>query len=230
MSSRNTISKRLLILFFIISCSVFVGCNNIFLEKREAPKDLKIFSITSDSAEISWSSINKASLYDVMWKIKGDNKWAGSMCVETNHCQLNNLLYNQEYVVKVAALYKYKSDNYLMSDYISSEFKTLEDIPLEGELARPNNFKASFNKEKTAITISWDAVEGASYYDINIREDKLNFYEPGLNILKTVPAEKTEFVYTGALPKNKKIIIKVAARNSDFSNNCRWSWEITLDN
>ena len=228
MNIKNNTYKKINILFSTFICSLFLSCGTVFLDELEVPKNVKISSIASDSAVVSWSPVSKAKYYDVMWKLKESNDWTGSKLVEENQCQLEELLYNQEYDVKVAGMFEYKSGQYLMSDYTSNSFRTLPDVPPEGELGRPNNVKARFNEDKSAIIIIWDSVEGASYYDINLKEDKVIYYSPGLNILKTISAEKTELVYTGTIPKNK-IIIKVAARDSDFSDTCRWSYEVYLD-
>ena len=230
MSLKISIYKKIYILFSIVCsiCSLFLSCESQFLGGLEMPKGIIVSSITSEAAVIFWSPVNKAKYYDVMWKLKESDDWTGSKLVEENHCQLEDLLYNQEYDVKVGSMYEYKSGEYLMSDYASSSFKTLPDVPAEGELARPNNVKARYNEDKSAIIISWDSVEGESYYDINLREDKMIYYSSGLNVLKTVAAEKTELIYDGRIPDNK-IIIKVAARDSDFSDTCRWSYEVYLD-
>jgi hypothetical protein len=228
MSLKINIYKKTFTVFFIIICFLFLSCTNVYFGNLEVPENVKVTSITCDSAVVGWKSVRKAKYYDVTWQIKGSKYVAGSMIVEDIHCQLEDLVYCQEYIVKVAALFENRTGNLFMSDYVTTSFTTLEDVPPEGELARPNNVVAKYNKDESTITISWDAVKDAAYYDINIKDENPYYYGPGLNIVKIVPAEKTEFVYKDSIPTNK-MIIKVAARNSDFSDTCRWSYEVSLE-
>lgn len=225
MNLKMSINKKNPTVFIIIVCFLFLSCTNIYFGELEVPEGVQVTSITSDSAVVSWKSVGKAKYYDVTWKIKGSESWAGSILVEDIHYQIEELVYNQEYIVKVAALFENKTGNLFMSEYVTTSFTTLEDVPPEGELARPNNVVAKYNKDESTITISWDAVKDAAYYDINIKDENPYYYGPGLDIVKIVPAEKTEFVYKDSIPTNK-MVIKVAARNSDFSDACRWSYEV----
>ena len=105
----------------------------------------------------------------------------------------------------------------------------LKDIPSAGELARPSNVNAQFDKAKTTVKISWDAVEGASYYDVSLEgHDSYDSYWTIFKVIKTVPATQTECVYAEAVA-GPYIYIKVAARDSDFSDSCRWSKDFVLE-
>ena len=207
---------------------LFLSCMNFgFGFALDTPANIKVTNITSDSAFVSWSSVRKADFYEVMWQIKGEVGWSYER-VQTNCIQLKDLWDSQDYVVQVCALQKEGSNLYTDSDYAKKAFKTLADIPPEGELARPANFKPVFNSDKSAITITWEAVQGAAYYDICFECE--TGYSPGtlLKVIKTVPASETQFVYNEALP-GRRIIIKIAARDEDFSNSCRWSKEVMLE-
>lgn len=234
MAFRKKIYNRFyLVILLIILSVVFTACGNILWGiNREAPRNLKVSSITSDSAVLSWNPVNKASQYEIRWKTENDGNYWKSDIVNaesgTNIFKIDNLLYEREYKVQIAAMFDTGNNQYVMSDYASTSFKTLKDIPPSGELARPGNVKARFNQDKSAITINWDAVEGAAYYDINIKTDELYFHAPRLNVLKTAAAPKTECIYSGYLPESR-IVVKVAARNSDFSDSCRWSYEVELE-
>ena len=234
MAFRKNIIGRFCLLILLTALSVFfTACGNILWGiNREAPKNLKVSSITSDSAVLSWNPVNKASQYEIRWKTENDGNYWKSDIVNaesgTNIFKIDNLLYEREYKVQIAAMFETGNNQYVMSDYASTSFKTLKDIPPSGELARPGNIQASFNQDKSAITINWDAVEGAAYYDVNIQTDELYFHAPRLNVLKTAAAPKTECIYSGYLPESR-IVVKVAARNSDFSDSCRWSYEVELE-
>ncbi|MCR5766178.1 MAG: fibronectin type III domain-containing protein [Treponema sp.] len=233
MAFRKNIIGRFCLLILLTALSVFfAACSNILWGiNREAPKNLRVSSITADSAVLSWNPVNKASKYEIMWRTDNDgNYWKSDIInaeAGTNSFTIDNLLYEREYKVQIAAMFEKGNNQYVMSDYATISFKTLKDIPPSGELARPGNVKASFNQDKTAISISWDGVEAAVYYDVNLKSDELYFHAPRLNVLNTVAAPKTEYIYSGFLPESR-IVIKVAARNSDFSDSCRWSYEVEV--
>lgn len=230
MTLRKNISGRFYFVILLIAVSVFfTACDTFFLGiSKEAPSNLRVSSISPESAVILWNPVNKASKYEVNWKTKEEEYWQMDIVsAEANSFKIENLLNEREYMVKIAAMFDIKNNQYVLSDYSSTSFKTLKDIPPSGELAKPGNVKASFNKDKSAIIISWNAVEGAAYYDINLKSDELYFHAPRLNVLNTVAASKTEYIYSGFLPESR-IVIKVAARNSDFSDSCRWSYEVEI--
>lgn len=229
---KNIIGRFCLLILLTVLSVFFAACGNILWGiNREAPKNLRVSSITADSAVLSWNPVNKASKYEIMWKTDNDgNYWKSDIInaeVGTNSFTIDNLLYEREYKVQIAAMFEKGNNQYVMSDYATISFKTLKDIPPSGELARPGNIQANFNQAKTSISISWDGVEGAAYYDVNLKSDELYFHAPRLNVLNTVAAPKTECIYSGFLPESR-IVIKVAARNSDFSDSCRWSYEVEV--
>jgi hypothetical protein len=229
---KNTIVRFSFLILLTTLSVFFTACGNILWGiNREAPKNLRVSSITADSAVLSWNPVNKASKYEIMWKTDNDgNYWKSDIInaeAGTNSFTIDNLLYEREYKVQIAAMFEKGNNQFVMSDYATTSFKTLKDIPPSGELARPGNVKASYNQDKSAINISWDGVESAAYYDVNLKSDELYFHAPRLNVLNTVAAPKTECIYSGFLPKSR-IVIKVAARNSDFSDSCRWSYEVEV--
>lgn len=186
----------------------------------DSPKNIKVSDVTSDSALVTWSPVKHAESYEVMWTIKGYEAW-NYKTVKGNGIKLEDLTFDQDYTVQVCA------NAPTFSEYNKTEFTTLMDETPDGEFARPTNIKASFNKDKSSISVTWDAVEGASYYDINF--DFGESYSPvKYRIPKTVPSSQTEFTYTGTI-YGSYVNISVAARNSDFSDSCRWSREIRLN-
>ena len=229
---KNIIGRFCLLILLTVLSVFFAACGNILWGiNREAPKNLRVSSITADSAVLSWDEVNKASQYEIKWQTGIDGSNAHSYIVNAesgiNSFTIDNLIYEREYKVQIAAMFETGNNQYVMSDYATTSFKTLKDIPPSGELARPGNVKASYNQDKSAINISWDGVEAAAYYDVNLKSDELYFHAPRLNLLNTVVAPKTEYIYSGFLPESR-IVIKVAARNSDFSDSCRWSYEVEV--
>ena len=217
-----TFSIAIVSLFFL-SCDFIPG----FASRLDTPQKLEVSSVTSESAVVFWSAVKNAVYYDVMWQRKNEEVWQNEITTSTS-IQLNDLYYSQEYTVQVAAMPENDSQKYVISEYAKTNFSTLEDIPPQGQLARPNNIQAVFNEDESAITISWDAVTEAVYYDIDI--ESYETYMPGVvfKTRKTVTASKTQLIYTDKM-LGTSIIIKVAARNSDFSDSCRWSKEVCLD-
>ncbi len=219
------IKSRLFLLCAILSSFLFLGCIFGIKTILDSPANIKVSDITSDSALVSWPSVKHAQSYEVMWAIKGDETWNFETVNKTS-IKLEGLSFDQDYTVQVCANPSEGSAIYTYSDYKKIDFKTLMDDTPEGEFARPANFSASFNEDKTAITVSWNAVEGASYYDISF--DFYEAYSPvNYNIVKTVAAGQKDFTYTGTM-YGKFVNISVAARNSDFSDSCRWSRVIHL--
>ena len=221
MSTKIKLIKSQLFLFCaIMSSFLFLGC--IFGTKTmlDSPKNIKVSDVTSDSALVTWSPVKHAESYEVMWTIKGYEAW-NYKTVKENGIKLEDLTFDQDYTVQVCA------NAPTFSEYNKTEFTTLMDETPDGEFARPTNIKASFNKDQSSISVTWDAVEGASYYDINF--DFGESYLPvKYRIPKTVPSSQTELTYTGTI-YGSYVNISVAARNSDFSDTCRWSREIRLN-
>ena len=220
------IKSRIFLLCAILTSLLFLGCIFGGKTKLDSPINIKVSDITSDSALVTWSSVKNADSYEVMWTKKGYEVWDFAS-VKEKSLKLEGLNFDQDYTVQVCANPSEGSAFYTSSDYNKSDFKTLMDQTPEGEFTRPSNITASFNKDRSAITVSWDAVEGAFYYDINFEFGES--YSPvKYRIPKVVPASQTDFTYAGTLYGNY-VNISVAARNYDFSDSCRWSREVKLD-
>ena len=218
-----------ILIALLVFSNLFSACSNLAPKYQlDIPGNLEITSITSEGAKVSWSAVTNAGYYEVMWTIKGRNAWQ-SLDVETNTIALDELCFDEEYSVQVRALPAADSKSYTASEFAKKDFKTLIDQTPQGQLARPANVKALFNDKKTEISISWDAVEGAAYYDISI--ECYDDVSPAarLKLINMVPASQTKFVYTGPFP-GTKIFIKVAARDSNCADTCRWSREVLLEN
>ena len=217
----------------IISAILFAGCKNGGGEYKTlpVPSNLTVSDITADGAKLSWSKVDNAYCYYIMYCPEGYEIWTCTETFKTEYT-LNNLYNESEYTVLVQAVANRKSEVEISSDFAKKTFKTLADVVPENELARPKNVKGVFNDKKTALTVSWDAVENAVYYDIYLDytvkhrdtppDDDVLFYY-------TVPATQTSYTIENILEFNK-ISIKVAARNKDFSDSCRWSKDVYIKN
>lgn len=220
------IKSRLFLLCAILTSFLFLSCIFGIKITLDSPQNIKVSDVTSDSALVTWASVKHADSYEVMWTIRDNESW-NFATVNGTYIKLEALTFDQDYTVKVCAKASEYSAFYTSSDYNGKDFKTLMDEIPEGDFARPTNIQARFNEDKSAITVSWDAVEGAAYYDINFIF--LEGYSPEkYKIVKTVPASQREFIYTGTM-YGKAVNISIAARNFDFSDSCRWSREVLLE-
>ena len=218
-------NKWPVVLLAVISSVLFLSCVNILFYTLDEPRKLKVSSITSESALVTWAPVKKAGYYDVMWHMPDSDNWFYET-VTTNCITIKDLWYSQEYIVQVAAFPPDRtSKTYAQSEYVTVSFKTLDDVPPQGELARPGDLKAEFNSAHDAIIVSWGAVQGAVYYDICIEGSYGNTPKPEFRLVKTIPASQTKYSYTGPFG-GMDISFKIAARNSDLSDTCRWSREV----
>lgn len=189
----------------------------------DPPERVSVSDITYNSALVSWSPVKRAKLYLVCFGFKEELSLRSFEVTDTSFL-LEDLLFDENYIVEVYAF----SQNQILkefSGYASEvEFKTPLDPVPEGEYARPTNLNAVKNQNDSSITISWDSIDDASYYEIKFR---FICDEQTIVINKIIAADQCEYTYTDSLPGDS-IYINVAARNSNFSDTCRWSKTIRL--
>ena len=185
-----------------------------------------MFSITSNSAEVSWSPVADTYHYEVKYLPAGYDEWKTSY-TSKNSYTLYDLYPEHDYTIKVRACPPTDEESTASSDFAKKDFKTLIEVIPDGELDRVKNVKASINEAKTTVNISWDAVAEASFYDIVLEYIEEYSWQPDeiYTITKTVSASQTSIVDTN-VGLGKKLHIKVAARNFEFSNECRWSKDL----
>ena len=207
-------------IMIILSALVFYGCPLMPI-CLDCPENVTVTDITSESAVISWTAVPDAASYEIMWAREGINYWDFRTTANTKF-ELTGLTEDQAYSVQICAVpentYRYSSSSYTIKN-----FTTLVEVFPAGELGRPRNVTLTLNAEKTSAQVSWDAVEGASYYDIKctytITPDSTQ------EKTVTVTADRTSFTDTG-INNYSKIEYCIAARDSDFSNineKCHWS-------
>ena len=227
------INKYLNVIIFgslIVSAVLFTGCKKGGDENKilPIPANLTVSEITAEGAKLTWSKVDNAYCYDIMYRPEGYDTWIHTDTFKTEYT-LHNLYNEHTYTVLVKAS---GNSTYFSSDFAEITFETLADVVPENELARPKNVKGAFNDNKTALTISWDAVENAVYYDIYIDYTVIHrATPPDSNAIfeYTVPATQTTLTVDN-IPEFKKVNIKVAARNKNFSDSCRWSKDIWITN
>lgn len=234
---------------------LFFSCNNGFFanKKLPSPKNLTVSSITSDSAVVSWEAVDNTRVYYIALRAEGYS-WTGDVVFPVDSSQdtgendsaatgrfiisekntdntykltLNNLYYDHNYEVEVSAM-PYEEDSFEESKPSKTTFKTLQEVIPAGELKRPENVKIETIPKKSTVKISWDAVEGAAFYDINLTYITDYYWEGPdreFEITRTVPASQTFLEDSSMSSLNNVDVIwyRVAARNSDFSDPCRWS-------
>lgn len=202
--------------------SSFLFCSCLFYqESLDNPENVIITDITSESAVVSWTAVPNAALYEILWAPEGINSWEFQTTVYTK-LKLTELIEDETYSVKIFAI-PADTSRYTSTSFTVKNFTTLVELFPAGELARPRNVTLTLNAEKTNAQISWDAVEGASYYDIKctytVHQDSTQ------EKTVTISADQTSFIDTG-INKYSKIEYCVAARDADFSNlneKCHWS-------
>lgn len=209
---------------------LFTACPgiNVYEHQLNVPKNLKVSSITSEGAVISWTPVKQAEFYEVSW-FKGNSDTGGSKYSYQASVQLDGLDYDETYKILVRAMPNSNKDELIPSEYVQISFKTKEDVTPAGEYARPGNIKLTLDDAKKYITITWDPVEDAVYYDISLEYVQKYSYMPDQNavIQYTVSASQTSITVSNRA-LGQTVQCKVAARNSTFGDTCRWSKPVAL--
>ena len=201
----------------VLSALVFCGCLH-FRECLGSPENLTVTDITDESAVVSWTAVRGAAVYEIMWSLK-DNDWWSFERITGTTFKLTELLAEETYTVKVCA-FSEDTESHICSNQTIKEFTTLEKKYPAGEFAPPKNVKLTPNEEKTNVTITWDAVEGAAYYEIKCcyefyssEEEKYVTQER----IVTVNADQTSFTDTG-INEYYESVYCVIANDENFSN------------
>ena len=173
-------NKNIVIVLFTALIIILSGCEGLMFDPKnlDAPKNVKATKITCNSAVVSWQPVDNADYYDINWYAIDGYGAYGSKVTNDNGIMLNDLLPEQTYSFSVMANPHSDSKKYMPSTTTTITFTTLEEPTPEGQFDRPKNVSVAKNNKGDGIKISWDAVEGAVYYNICLE------YEP--NFGKTV--------------------------------------------
>ncbi len=130
------------------------------LEAPPAPLNLRVEAITDTSARVRWDAVEGATDYDVNYKKAQGGKW-------TNVPHKGTTLYNTltglepgtQYRWAVRAENKDGASNWVFGE----NFRTL------GAPDPPTNLRIT-DLTETSVQLRWDAVEGATDYDVNYKK------------------------------------------------------------
>lgn len=218
-------------LIILLISLLFTACpgTNFYKYQLKVPENLKVSSITSNSATISWTPVKQAVRYEVSW-FKGNSDTGGYKVVYEASVVLDELDYDESYKVIVRAMPVSSDGDTIPSAYVQTTFKTKEDEVPEGEYARPHNIMLAFDDAKKNITVTWDAVEGAEYYDVSLTYAQKYDYRPDENFVIVYTVSASEKSITVPNRKLGQVVkCKIAARDSSFSDTCRWSKPVSLE-
>lgn len=232
---KRKIIKTLTILLFIIFSMSFTSCLFSLLAKSlsttslPSPRNISYGDITSDHAAIYWTKVTAEKeytsiYYEVLYYSLG-SEYKYSTTTSETYIYLENLDWDETYKVNIRACSL--SSEYKPSNYVSTQFKTLDNPAPAGALQRPANVKAEYTASKTGIKVSWNPVDNAAYYDIKCsyrlyRSESKNGPKVISEKTITVPASQLS-VIDDQVNKGDVTYYSVAARNTDFSNTCWWS-------
>ena len=206
---------------FSFSCRMPAGISQTPLDK---PENVRVENITEDSVIIIWNSVEHARDYEVIVQ-KRRNGLKYFYYPENPKIELKNLDWDESYDVEIIP---HTSETvwelYKTGDSSKISFTTkMPGVP-EGELKRPENVKAVFNQNEKTVTVTWDKVDGAVFYEIKCEyadnlETVSDWKTSMLNAPKTTFIDKIE----SDMSDFTKIIYRVCARNQKDDNVHYWS-------
>ena len=166
------------------------------------PTNLRVTSTSSTSISLAWNTVTGAANYKV-YRSTSANGTYDLITTTTSYTYTNNsLIPNTTYYYKVAASNSYGDS--VQSSYLSAQ--TSPDTALKA----PVNVKAG-SVTVDSITVSWDAVAGASGYYIYRADSATGTYTR----LNTINSDSTTYYKDSGLKENTIYYYKVSAFNSN---------------
>ncbi len=146
-----------------------VSATTIACPKPAAPANATAEAVSSSSIKISWDKVETALTY----KIYRSATSTGTYLPIGNTSGNANVTYTDEELdLNTTYYYQVTAESYCEesapSIYTFAETMNCSNIPMP-----PSNIKAE-TKSQTEITVSWDAVSGAKYYNIYIDQDNIS--------------------------------------------------------
>ena len=157
------------------------------------PTNLRVEAITDTSARVRWDAVEGATDYDVNYKKAQGGKWTN---VPHKGIQLYNTLTGLEpgtqYRWAVRAENKDGTSNWVFGE----NFRTL------GAPDPPTNLRIT-DLTETSVRLRWDAVEGATDYDVNYKKAQggkwTNVPHKGIQLYNTLTGLKPGTQYRWAV-------------------------------
>jgi hypothetical protein len=122
------------------------------------PSNLSVNGITNSAATLSWAAVTGANTYDVRIRVNGTTTWSDFNGRTTNSIGFTGLAEGTTYEWQVRTNCASGSSAYTASNTFTTA----------SSCAAPTGLSVS-NLTSTGVTLSWNAVSGASTYDVRIR-------------------------------------------------------------
>jgi hypothetical protein len=123
------------------------------------PTGLQASNVQETSTTLYWTAVSGAASYDVRYKKTADSTWTTQNVTATS-LDLTNLTAATQYEFQVMTNCSSGSSAYSSSETFTTASTVTCDVPVN---------LSSSNITATSATLSWDAVSGASSYDINYK-------------------------------------------------------------
>lgn len=223
------INKLHIIGLFSVAAILSVGCKNLPKTPLGEIQNLHVENLSTDRAEIVWDSVKDAGEYQIFIENISSGNYEDYIYTEESRYQLENLDWAETYQITVKAQpWKFDFFRYTDSPQCSITFKTKTPPVPAGEFPRPQILKAVV-KDGT-VTLNWNSIEGAAFYDIHREYWNVNIPSVWRGKEETKCINASETTFTDTLPDGTtKVLYKVCARNSNFSNTCYWSEKVCLN-
>lgn len=148
------------------------------------PTNLFASSIAGNSAVLNWTGVSGATSYNVRWRIFGTTTWTTGATSNTT-LLITGLAPLTQYEFQVQAVCGASTGSF------ASEFK-FSTLPAQG-CGTPQNLNAT-GVEATFATLNWDAVSGATAYNVQWRQ-------LGTSTWSTGSTANTALVVSGLSPR-----------------------------
>jgi hypothetical protein len=135
------------------------GCGNTCLT---APVGLTATNITANGARVFWSAVTGAQSYELNFRKRGEEAFSRTITVASPSFDLTGLESCSGYEVRLRAMCESNS----FTPYTTVQFSTTGCIPPCSQL--PSNVVTG-NVEDNNATVVWDAVAGATGYEVSYR-------------------------------------------------------------
>jgi hypothetical protein len=135
------------------------GCSNLCLTP---PQGLAVTNITANGARLFWNAAPNAQSYELSFRKSGQLQFSRAITITSTSFDLTGLESCSAYEVQLRAM----CGNNSFTPYATVEFKTTGCIPPCSQL--PSNI-ATGNVEDNSAIVVWDAVGGATGYEVAYR-------------------------------------------------------------